>query len=54
MIYICTKINHKGMPLSSDMPFTNLQSVFYSIHHMVTRKGTLKSVTNPWYMLKAT
>lgn len=23
MIYIGTKINHKGMPLSRDMPFTN-------------------------------
>lgn len=23
MIYIGTKINQKGMPLSSDMPFTN-------------------------------
>lgn len=23
MIYIGTKINHKGMPLSRDMPFAN-------------------------------
>lgn len=25
MIYIGTKINHKGMPLSRDMPFTNFK-----------------------------
>ncbi len=31
MIYICTKINHKGMPLSSDMPFTNSKH-FEAIH----------------------